>query len=52
MRLSPVMILLLISFAPVASAQTKSPADLANYRGADREEVLKAGARKEGKIVW
>ncbi|MBI2534861.1 MAG: extracellular solute-binding protein [Deltaproteobacteria bacterium] len=52
MRLSPVMILLLISFAPVASAQTKSPAELANYRGADREEVLKAGARKEGKIVW
>jgi iron(III) transport system substrate-binding protein len=52
MRLLPVTILLLISFVPVASAQTKSLADLANYRGADREEVLKAGARKEGKIVW
>ena len=52
MRLMPVTILLLISFAPVASAQTKSIAELANYRGADREEVLKAGARKEGKIVW
>ena len=52
MRLLPVTILLLISFAPVASAQTKSIAELANYRGADREEVLKAGARKEGKIVW
>lgn len=35
-----------------ATAQTKSVADLANYRGADREEVLKAGARKEGKLVW
>ena len=35
-----------------ASAQTKSVADLANYRGADREEMLKAGAKKEGKLVW
>ena len=52
MRLLPVTILLLISFAPVASGQTKSVAELANYRGGDREEVLKAGARKEGKIVW
>src|SRR4029453_13415758 len=34
------------------SAQTKSVADLANYRGADREEMLKAGAKKEGKLVW
>jgi hypothetical protein len=23
-----------------------------NYRGADREEILKAGAKKEGKLVW
>jgi iron(III) transport system substrate-binding protein len=34
------------------SAQTKSTADLANYRGADREEMLKAGAKKEGKLIW
>ena len=34
------------------AAQTKSLADLANYRGADREEMLKAGAKKEGKMVW
>src|SRR5688572_12668773 len=34
------------------SAQTKSTADLANYRGADREEMLKAGAKKEAKLVW
>lgn len=41
-------------FAPLcdASAQTKSVADLANYRGANREEMLKAGAKKEGKMVW
>jgi ABC-type glycerol-3-phosphate transport system substrate-binding protein len=35
-----------------AAAQTKSVADLANYRGADREEMLKSGAKKEGKLVW
>jgi iron(III) transport system substrate-binding protein len=38
--------------ASIASAQTRSTADLANYRGADREEILKAGAKKEGKLVW
>ncbi|MBM2805369.1 MAG: Extracellular solute-binding protein [Deltaproteobacteria bacterium] len=35
-----------------AVAQTKSIADLANYRGTDREEMLKAGAKKESKMVW
>ena len=35
-----------------AIAQTKTITDLANYRGADREEVLNAGAKKEGKLVW
>ena len=35
-----------------SAAQTKSVTDLANYRGADREEMLKAGAKKEGKLVW
>ncbi len=34
------------------SAQTRSIADIANYRGADREEMLKAGAKKEGKLTW
>ncbi|MGH7817017.1 MAG: ABC transporter substrate-binding protein [Candidatus Binatia bacterium] len=33
-------------------AQSKSLADLANYRGADREEILKAGAKREGKLIW
>jgi iron(III) transport system substrate-binding protein len=33
-------------------AQTRSLAELANYRGADREEMLKAGAKKEGKLIW
>src|SRR4030095_9670550 len=48
--------LLVVSFiiasSSSAAAQTKSVADLANYRGADREEILKAGAKKEGKLVW
>lgn len=35
-----------------AAAQSRSLAELANYRGADREEMLKAGAKKEGRIVW
>lgn len=38
--------------ASPASAQTKSAAELANYRGADREDLLKAGAKKEGKLIW
>ncbi|MGE5303784.1 MAG: ABC transporter substrate-binding protein [Alphaproteobacteria bacterium] len=41
-----------LSSLSLATAQTKTLADLANYRGADREEMLKAGARKEGKLVW
>ncbi len=41
-----------LALLEIASAQTKSVADLANYRGADREAMLKAGAQKEGKLVW
>jgi iron(III) transport system substrate-binding protein len=51
----PLLILMLVYWfcaASPAGAQTKSVADLASYRGADREEVLKAGAKKEGKLVW
>ncbi len=36
----------------LALAQGKSVAEIAAYRGADREEILKAGAKKEGKVVW
>ena len=46
------MVSLIILVASLASPQTKSLGELANYRGADREEVLKAGAKKEGKLVW
>jgi iron(III) transport system substrate-binding protein len=43
---------IVISLPSFAQTQTKSVADLANYRGADREEMLKAGAKKESKMVW
>jgi iron(III) transport system substrate-binding protein len=36
----------------LAAAQSKTLAELANYHGADREELLKTGAKKEGKLVW
>ena len=52
MRLMTLAILFLFYLLSVAAAQTKPVADLANYRGADREELLKAGAKKEGKMVW
>ena len=51
----PLVVLMLVYWlcaASSAGAQTKSVTDLANYRGADREEMLKAGAKKEGKLVW
>lgn len=41
-----------VSTISAAAAQTRSIADLTNYRGADREEMLKAGAKKEGKLTW
>ena len=52
MRLLVLMLVYWFCAASPAGAQTKSVADLASYRGADREEVLKAGAKKEGKLVW
>src|SRR5678816_90220 len=45
-------LIIVCSVASTSIAQTKSIAELANYRGADREEILKAGAKKEGKLVW
>src|SRR5678815_5850840 len=45
-------LIIVCSVASTSIAQTKSTVDLANYRGADREEMLKAGAKKEGKLTW
>jgi len=51
-----VIIILVVSLSPVPlSAQSSKPttlAELAVYNGPDREQLLVAGARKEGKIVW
>jgi len=55
MDTTPIVVLSLVccfALSTSSAAQTKSVADLANYRAADREEVLKAGAKKEGKLVW
>jgi iron(III) transport system substrate-binding protein len=52
MRIFGVILIWGLSLTGIAFAQTKSMGDLANYRGADREEMLKAGAKKEGKLVW
>src|ERR1044071_4018565 len=52
MRLVLIASLVIVLLGSDAFAETKSIAELANYRGADREELLKAGAKKEGKMVW
>ena len=48
-------ILAFLLSATSAWAQTRKPstiAELASYRGADREALLYAGAKNEGKITW
>jgi iron(III) transport system substrate-binding protein len=52
MRVVLLAAVFVVSAISVAAAQSKTLADLANYRGVDREEMLKAGAKKEGKLVW
>jgi iron(III) transport system substrate-binding protein len=37
--------------AVVETANALTPAEIANYRGADREQVLVEGAKKEGQVV-
>jgi iron(III) transport system substrate-binding protein len=39
-----------LSFTPVA-AQPKTVADIATYKGADRQAVLEAGAKREGRLL-
>ena len=49
-------IFLALSLLPTsAGAQSRKPTtitELAGYRGADREPILYAGAKTEGKVVW
>ena len=56
MNLFAAIICLVMFFFPVVlPAQSTKPstlAELAVYNGADREPLLVAGAKKEGKIVW
>lgn len=41
-----------ISSAQGQESKPSSLAELAAYTGADREQILLAGAKKEGKVVW
>ncbi len=52
MRVVLLVVLCIFGSVSLAAAQSKTLTDLANYRGADREAILKAGAQKEGKLVW
>ncbi|HXG52379.1 MAG TPA: extracellular solute-binding protein [candidate division Zixibacteria bacterium] len=52
MRYSLLLVLSIFAAASPAVGQGRPVADLANYRGADREAFLKAGARKEGRLTW
>ena len=49
------VILAILVLSAGASGQTRKPttiAELASYRGADREQLLYAGAKAEGRIIW
>lgn len=55
MRLIPFVIFALLFSPSEAWLQVRKPtslADLASYMGADREQVLYAGAKAEGKLMW
>jgi len=54
-RLSALLLLMLALQPLAARAQATKPlslAELAVYNGADREQLLIAGAKKEGRVVW
>src|SRR4051794_18498163 len=38
--------------APAAGGKPTTVAELAGYQGADRQQVLEEGARREGKLTW
>jgi iron(III) transport system substrate-binding protein len=55
MKATNFIILALLLLSSEAWAQARKPAstaELASYRGADRGQVLYAGAKTEGKIIW
>ena len=55
MKIASCFFLVLFVITSPASAQSRKPssiAELAVYRGPDREQILYAGAKAEGKIIW
>jgi iron(III) transport system substrate-binding protein len=55
MKVLAVILLVLVSFASQALAQARAPmtiSEMVTYKGKDREQVLYAGAKNEGKITW
>jgi iron(III) transport system substrate-binding protein len=55
MKVASLFIFILLFLSNGAWGQTRKPstiAELATYRGGDREALLYAGAKSEGKIVW
>lgn len=55
MRLLTLLVLWFLPALTDASAQSRKPAtisELVTYSGPDREQVLYAGAKTEGKVVW
>ncbi len=55
LRYGITLLFILANLVGVVSAQTKKPgtlSELVAYTGADREKILIAGARAEGKVTW
>ena len=55
MRIIPFVVFALLFSPSEARSQARKPAslaELASYMGADREQVLYAGAKAEGKLMW
>src|SRR5207249_7197041 len=53
--LTAALLLMMLQFNAVGWAQAQKPtplAELAAYTGLDREKILIAGAKAEGKVVW
>jgi hypothetical protein len=55
MRVVALILFALLLSSSLAWAQARKPAslsELVNYMGADREQMLFAGAKAEGKVMW
>ena len=52
MRLGGILISLLLLLPASAAPQGRTISELATYNGKDREALLYAGAKSEGKVVW